>query len=86
MNIQIALGYVKHGYRIRRPNWYKCEYLCNSHNEVVMRMTSVMHPRYIDLQKFEWVPRLWDLTADDWELILDGIVDDTGTVKYKDEQ
>ena len=86
MDIHTAAGYLKHGYRIRRASWDELDYLY--HDYYVGRMTMVpnggkskkKHPFFHD-----WQPEPEDLVADDWELILDGIVNDYGTIQYKDK-
>lgn len=83
MNIHTATGYLKHGYRIRRSSWDPGEYLYNdywvAHVIMVPRLkknpdgTSVW-----DKGQFhsDWRPEPDDLVADDWELILEGIIKD----------
>lgn len=85
MDIKTAAGYMKHGYHIRRASWtpkevlvradgflYHCHFIKASENRVCTITTS-------------WTPALPDLIADDWELVLDGIATDYGTVKYEEK-
>ena len=86
MDIQTATQYMRHGYRIRRASWtpkevlvkadgflYHCHFIKASENRVCTITTS-------------WIPDMKDLIADDWELVLDGIATDYGTVKYEDKK
>lgn len=78
MNIHTAASYMKHGYRIRRPSCQELKYLYYKDD---MLWADTVFAGNIPVQiLFE------DLLADDWELILDGIVDDYGAVKYEDDK
>lgn len=83
MDIQTATKYMQHGYHIRRASWtpkevlvrasgflYHCHFIKASEDRVCTITTS-------------WTPDLPDLIADDWEIVLDGIANDYGVVKYE---
>lgn len=64
-----------HGYRIRRASWDEGEYLYKdywvAHVAMVPRgMTKGKRPFHSD-----WRPEPEDLLADDWELILEGVIE-----------
>lgn len=84
MNIHTAAGYMRHGYRVRRVSWDEFEYIYKDYYVGHMVMvpnggkSKKKHPFYSD-----WHPEPNDLLADDWELILEGIVTDF-PVTYSD--
>ncbi len=78
MNIHTAAGYMKHGYRIKRADWDPRTYLFVEYNGVIRCKTRCLHPDPLPdtYENHDWYPRLHDMIADDWELILEGIVTD----------
>lgn len=86
MNIQTAAGYMKHGYRIRRASWEQGGYLCDDY--FVEHTSMVPDGMSQNKRPFQntWMPEPEDLIADDWELILEGIVNDFGIVQYEESK
>ena len=85
MNIQTAASYARHGYRIRRAKWEPDRMIGKSSG-------FFWHCYYIKSDgrrlsvSCSWLPDIDDVVADDWELVLDGIATDYGTVKYEDKK
>ncbi len=78
MDIQTAIKYMQHGYRVRRPDWDGECYLYPEYNGRIGHKVRVLHPSPAP-DTFDWDmwnPRIVDMVADDWEIITDGIVTD----------
>lgn len=82
MNIHTAAGYMKHGYRIRRAIWEKGEYLSKDyyvgHTMMVPSMIRNSDGSFTHNKRpwsTDWHPEPEDLMADDWELILEGVIE-----------
>ncbi len=93
MDIKSAIGYLKHGYRIRRSSWEPGDYLYNdywvAHVVMVPDMKKDANGSFVWGKRpfhSDWRAEADDLTADDWELILDGIVSDYGKIEYEDSK
>ena len=78
MNIHTAAKYMAHGYRVKRADWDSRCYLFKEYNDVIRCKTRHLHPdpQPDTYENSDWYPRLHDMVADDWELILEGIVKD----------
>jgi hypothetical protein len=86
MDIHTASKYMSHGYRVKRSGWDSKIYLYIGYNGGVLQVDRCIHPNSPDTyEPGDWYPRLHDMVADDWEIVLDGIVDDYGAVKYEDK-
>ena len=83
MNIQTATSYMRHGYRIRRASWQPKEVLVRAAGFIYhchfLKSSDGLHT-----VTNSWCPDLPDLIADDWELVLEGIATDYGTIKYEE--
>lgn len=84
MNIQTAAGYANHGYRIRRASWPSTSLIGKSNGFFWFVYYIKSEGRNLSVST-GWYPTMDDLVADDWELILNGIATDYGTVKYEEK-
>lgn len=69
MDIHTAAGYMKHGYRIRRPVWKSVDYAYELNGRIMGSFSNSCTKGEFSLS-FD----LQDLLADDWELITDGVI------------
>jgi hypothetical protein len=77
MNFVSAVRYTVQGYRIRRTNWQRNN---SSWLEKLMRFFRSSSPDYIDDSRILGSD---DILAEDWEIIVDGIVSEFPII-YKD--
>ena len=77
MNIHTAAKYMSHGYRVKRADWDSRTYLYVEYNGVIRCKTRVLHPDPSPdtYENADWCPRHHDMVADDWELILEGVIE-----------
>lgn len=78
MDISTAAKYMKHGYRVRSPSDSDILYMYYQDN-LIWGKSKLLGTLPLNLV-------LEDLLVDDWELILEGIVDDYGNVKYENDK
>jgi hypothetical protein len=81
MDIHTAAGYMKHGYRIKRPVWKSVDYIYDFHGRIMGSFSNSCTKGEFSLSL-----DLQDLLADDWELILEGIVNDFGIIQYEESK
>ena len=93
MDIKTAAGYMQHGYRIRRSSWEPGEYLYKdywvAHTVMVPSMKRNSDGTFLHSKRSfrtDWRVEPEDLLADDWELILDGIVSDNDYIEYEESK
>ncbi len=84
MDIHTAALYMGHGYRIRHAGWVAGCYLYKEGLSIKVNYVQTYGGGVSFKSQGDWRPILFELTSDGWELILDGIVEDFGTIKYED--
>lgn len=73
---------MKHGYRVRHRGWIPgCFLYIEGFTTKLNYVQTYGGGIYHSFQE-NWQPTLIELVSDDWELILEGITNDFGYVKY----